>query len=153
MERTLVLLKPDSIQRELVGNIINRFERKGMKIVGLKMSQLDSDILVDHYKHISDKPFFPEIRDFMSSTPVVCMAVEGVDAISTVREMAGVTLSRTASNGSVRGDLAMSIQCNLIHTSDSLESAEVELARFFNQDEIFEYNKITDIVIYSSNEK
>ena len=153
MERTLVLLKPDSIQRELVGNIINRFERKGMKIVGLKMSQLDSDILVAHYKHISDKPFFPEIRDFMSSTPVVCMAVEGVDAISTVREMAGVTLSRTASNGSVRGDLAMSIQCNLIHTSDSLESAEVELARFFNQDEIFEYNKITDIVIYSSNEK
>jgi len=153
MERTLVLLKPDSIQRELVGNIINRFERKGMKIVGLKMSQLDSDILVDHYKHISDKPFFPEIRDFMSSTPVVCMAVEGVDAISTVREMAGVTLSRTASNGSVRGDLAMSIQCNLIHTSNSLESAEVELARFFNQDEIFEYNKITDIVIYSSNEK
>ena len=153
MERTLVLLKPDAIQRELLGEIISRFERKGLKIVGLKMSQLDTSILEDHYSHIADKPFFPEIRDFMASTPVVCMAVEGVGAVSTVREMAGVTLSRTADNGSIRGEFAMSIQCNLVHTSDSLENAQEELDRFFLEEEIFEYNKITDIVIYSSNEK
>ena len=114
MERTLVLLKPDALQRELVGEIINKFERKGLKLVGLKMSQLTSDILSEHYSHIADKPFFPEIRDFMASTPVICLAIEGVDAVDTVREMTGITLSRTADTGSIRGQFAMSIQCNLV---------------------------------------
>lgn len=153
MERTLVLLKPDAVQRELLGEIIGRFERKGLKIVGLKMSQLTDEMLASHYSHIADKPFFPEIASFMASTPVVCMAIEGVDAVETVRSMTGATLSRSADTGSIRGTYAMSIQCNLIHTSDSKENAAIELDRFFLKSEIFEYNKITDVVIYSTNEK
>ena len=153
IERTLVLIKPDAFQRELIGEIITAFERKGLKIVGLKMKHLSDEILKEHYLHISDKPFFPEIQSFMSSTPVICMAIEGCEAIDTVREMSGVTLSRTADTGSIRGRFAMSVQCNLIHTSDSKESASIEINRFFSENELFEYNKITDVVIYSSNER
>ena len=153
MEQTLVLIKPDALQRELAGEIITAFERKGMKIVGLKMSQLSSKILREHYSHIADKPFFAEIEEFMSSSPVLCVAIEGVDAVNTVREMTGITLSREANVGTVRGKFAMSIQCNLIHASDSLEAAKTEIKRFFSENEIFKYTKITDRVIYSSNEK
>ena len=153
MERTLVLLKPDAVQREYVGELIATFERRGLKIVGLKLKQLDDALLKEHYSHISDKPFFPEISSFMSSVPVVCLALEGIDAVEAVREMTGVTLSRKAAPGTIRGMGAMSLQCNLVHTSDSLGSAELELERFFSKDELFSYEKLLDQVVYSAGER
>jgi nucleoside-diphosphate kinase len=153
MEKTLVLVKPDAIQRGLIGDIIHRFERKGLKIVGLKMMRLEEDLIQDHYGHLADKPFFPEIRDFMTSSPLVALCIEGLDAVQTVRDMTGVTLSREAQPGTIRGDFGMSIQCNLVHASDSLESAKVEVKRFFNDDEVFAYGSATDVLIYAAKER
>ena len=152
MEKTLILIKPDAIQRELVGEIIKRIEKKGFKIIGLKMIKLSDQILKIHYLHLSDKPFFGEIKEFMKATPVICMCIEGMDAIETIRKLCGVTRAREASPGTIRGDLAMSIQCNLIHASDSKETADTEIQRFFNDDELFEYGKILDEFVYAPNE-
>ena len=120
MERTLVLIKPDAVQRGLIGNILNRFERKGLKVVGLKLMELSDEILDDHYSHLSDKPFFPRIKSFMRSTPVIAICLEGFEVVYTVRTLCGITNSREAASGTIRGDLGMSIQCNLVHASDSL---------------------------------
>ena len=152
MEQTLILIKPDAIQRELIGRIINIFERKGLKIIGLKMMQLTDKLLEDHYSHLADKPFFGEIKEFMSSTPVICMCLEGIESVETVRRMTGITLSREAGPGTVRGDLAMGIQSNLIHASDSKENAKLEVARFFNKNELFYYNKVLDSIVYAKKE-
>ena len=152
MERSLVLIKPDALQRALVGEILGRFERKGMKIVGMKMLVLHDALLDEHYRHLSDKPFFPRIRDFMTSTPVVAVCIEGLDAINVIRDMTGVTVSREADVGTIRGDLAMSVQSNLIHASDSTEAAFVEIERFFHVEELFDYQRVLDSVIYAPNE-
>jgi nucleoside-diphosphate kinase len=152
MERTLILIKPDAIQRERAGEIVSAIERKGLQIIGLKMVALTDEVLREHYSHIADKPFFVNIRNFMKSTPVIAMAVAGVDAVQTVRTMCGVTLARSAAPGTLRGSMAMSVQCNLVHASDSLEVAEVEIARFFSQSELFKYEKILDRVIYAPGE-
>ena len=153
MERTLVLIKPDAVQRGLIGNILNRFERKGLKVVGLKLMELSDEILDDHYSHLSDKPFFPRIKSFMRSTPVIAICLEGFEVVDTVRTLCGITNSREAASGTIRGDLGMSIQCNLVHASDSIETAEVEVPRFFSADELTDYESVTDTVIYASDER
>ena len=153
MERTLVLIKPDAVQRGLIGNILNRFERKGLKVVGLKLMELSDEILDDHYSHLSDKPFFPRIKSFMRSTPVIAICLEGFEVVDTVRTLCGITNSREAASGTIRGDLGMSIQCNLVHASDSIETAEVEVPRFFAPDELTDYESVTDTVIYASDER
>ncbi len=153
MERSLILIKPDAMQRGLAGSILNRFERKGLKIVGMKMMQLTDEICRDHYSHIADKPFFPGIAAFMKSTPVVALALEGLDCVETVRRICGVTKAREAQVGTIRGDYAMSIQANVVHASDSVDNAKAELNRFFNDGELFEYELATLPFIYSVDER
>ena len=131
MERTLVLIKPDALARGLVGEITTRFERKGLLLAGCKMMRLDNDVLDEHYAHLVDKPFYPRIVEFMSSLPVVAQCWEGVDAVRVVREMTGVTNSRDATPGTIRGDLGILFTENLVHGSDGPESAVRELGIFF----------------------
>ncbi len=153
MERTLVLVKPDAIQRGLVGEIITRFERKGLKLLGMKMMSLDEAVLREHYAHIADKPFFPGVSRFMQSSPVVAMCWEGLDVVETVRRITGITKAREAEAGSIRGDFAMSVSCNVIHASDSLETAQAEVKRFFKVDELYEYDKSEYIHVYGEDER
>ena len=152
-ERTLVLIKPDAIQRGLIGEITQRFERKGLKIVGMKMMSLSEAHLQEHYSHIADKPFFPGIQKFMMSSPVIAMCIEGLEVVDAVRLITGVTKSRTAEAGSIRGDFAMSIQCNVIHSSESTDVAEAEVKRFFNDDEILSYSKGEYLHVYAEDER
>lgn len=152
MERTLIIIKPDAVQRSLLGEIIGRFERKGLKILGLKMMQLGDEKLDEHYSHLLGKPFFPRIKDFMKSTPVVAMVLEGVDAVNAVRIIVGPTKGREADAGSIRGDLSMSIQTNVVHASDSLENAKAEILRFFKDEEVFAYQKVDLSFVYSDDE-
>ncbi|QBD83060.1 nucleoside-diphosphate kinase [Ktedonosporobacter rubrisoli] len=153
MERTLVLLKPDAIQRDLVGDIISRLEHKGLKLVGLKMMRLSSALLDEHYSHLVGKDFFPEVKSFMQLTPVIACCWQGTDCVNTVRALCGITKAREAAPGTIRGEFAMSVQANLIHCSDSLETAEVEVKRFFKAEELFEYEDILERYIYSSRER
>ena len=152
MERTLVLIKPDAIQRDLVGELIQRFERKSLKLVGIKMMALSDDLLDEHYSHLVGRDFFAEIKTFMRSTPIIACCLEGVDCVNTVRAMCGITKAREAAPGTIRGDLAMSVQANLVHASDSLETAGVEIARFFNTNELFVYEDVLNPFVYSSRE-
>lgn len=152
MQRTLVLVKPDGVQRGLVGEIFTRFERKGLKLVGCKMMSLDEALLREHYAHIADKPFFPGVSKFMKSSPVVAMCWEGYEAVDAVRLVTGITKAREADAGTIRGDYAMSISCNVIHASDSIETAEKEVPRFFNPDEIHEYHKSEYEHVYNEEE-
>lgn len=152
-EQTLVLIKPDAIQRGLVGKIIERFETKGLKLVGMKMIALDEALLREHYAHIADKPFFPGVAKFMQGTPVIAMCWEGLDVIETVRRITGITKAREAEAGSIRGDFAMSVSCNVIHASDGLEMAEKEVKRFFKSDEIHGYDKSEYMHVYGEDER
>ncbi|MDZ4773246.1 MAG: nucleoside-diphosphate kinase [Planctomycetota bacterium] len=131
LERTLVLLKPDCIQRFLGGEVIARFEKKGLKIVGMKMRQFDRALLEKHYAAHKERPFFAGLVKFMGSGPAVAIAIEGKDAIEVVRKLMGKTNSRQAEPGTIRGDLAMSFSTNLVHGSDSPEAAAQELQLFF----------------------
>jgi len=149
MERTLILLKPDALQRNLLGQIIIRFENKGLKIVGLKMMKLGETLLSEHYAHHKDKPFFKDLVNFMESAPVIAIVLEGVEAINTVRILCGPTSGRKADVGSIRGDFSMSGQHNIIHASDSIETATKEIQRFFKEEEIFEYQKMDLGAIYA----
>ena len=153
MQRTVVLLKPDTLQRGLVGEIIHRFERKGLKIVGLKMMAVSDAILEEHYAHHKDKPFFDGLKKFMASAPVVCILVEGVDSIAVARKMAGATNSREAELGSIRGDFSMSTSANIIHVSDSEKSAKEEETRFFKGDEVFDWQNVVEPYLYGEDEK
>ncbi len=149
MEKTLVLLKPDALQRNLLGEIISRFEKKGLKIIGLKMMKLNDTLLKEHYFHHKNKPFFKDLVKFMESSPIIALALEGVEAIEAVRLICGPTVGRKADSGSIRGDFSMSRQYNIVHASDSKESADKEIWRFFNQDEIFDYQKIDFPAVYA----
>ena len=152
MEKTLILLKPCTVQRRLIGEVINRIERKGLRIVGLKMMQLDDAILAEHYAHLVDRPFFPGLKESMMATPVIALAIEGVDAIDVVRQMAGPTNGRKALPGTIRGDYSMSGQQNIVHASDGPETAAAELKRFFKDEEIFDYQLPTLRSIYATDE-
>lgn len=140
-EKTLVLIKPDGIQRGLIGEVLHRFERKGLKIVGMKMMTLDEAVLREHYAHIADKPFFPGVSAFMQSSPVIALCLEGLEVVAAVRKIVGITKAREAEAGSIRGDFAMSVACNVVHASDSVETAQAEVPRFFKADEILSYSK------------
>lgn len=153
MERTLVLIKPDGIQRGWVGEVIKRFEQKGLKLIGVKMMTLDEAVLRAHYVHIAEKPFYPGVEKFMKSTPVVAMCWEGLDAVETIRLLCGITKARQAAPGTIRGDLAMSVACNVVHASDSLDAAEKEVKRFFKSDELFKYDKTEYLHVYLEDER
>ena len=152
MERTLVLIKPDAIQRGLIGRIITRLEEKGLKLVGIKFMTLSDTLLNEHYSHLADKPFFPGTKAFMQSTPVVAICLEGLDCVETVRRLCGITKSREAAPGTIRGDLAMSVQANLVHASDSLETAKTEVPRFFAENELFDFDWALSRAIYARDE-
>ena len=152
MEKTLVLLKPCTMQRGLAGEIISVFEKKGLQICGLKMMQLDDKILSEHYAHLAGKGFFQQVKDSMMAAPVVAVCLGGVDAVETVRTLAGATNGRKAAPGTIRGTYCMSFQENIVHTSDSMEAAAVELRRFFRDDEIFEWKRNSFGSIYAADE-
>ena len=152
IERTLIILKPDAVNRGICGQILARFERKGLKIVGLKMVWLSKDVLSKHYAHLSDKPFFPELLEFMSSCPVIMGVLEGRNAVELVRNMCGVTDANKAAPGTIRGDFAISTSRNVIHASDSRDTAEREIGMFFSKDELFEYELNNKRYLYASDE-
>ena len=153
MEKTLVIIKPGAIQRELVGEVITRFERKGLQLCGIKMIQLSNEILLEHYAHLSDRPFFKRIVDSMMITPVIVCCWKGINAVEIVHAMAGKTNGRDAAQGTIRGDFGMSMQENIIHTSDSVENGVIELKRFFKSEELFNYTKVGHSFVYATDEK
>ncbi len=153
MERTLIILKPDALQRDLIGEIIGRLERKGLQIIGLKMMRLDKAVLAAHYAHIVDKPFYGDVESFMQSSPVVVLALEGYECVDSVRLVVGATNPRQATAGTIRGDLAMGNGRNLIHASDSPKNGQEEVKRFFKPDELFDYVKENLPQIYPPNER
>ena len=153
MEKTLIILKPDCVQRGLCGAVLSRFEKRGFVIAAMKMVQLTPSLLKEHYAHIADKPFFPGIEKFMSSSPVVVVVIEGKEAVESVRAMCGPTNARKAAPGTIRGDFSLSMQCNVIHASDSVETAEKEVARFFKPEEIHSYKRVLEPLTYSKDEQ
>ncbi|MEI8273111.1 MAG: nucleoside-diphosphate kinase [Paludibacter sp.] len=152
MEKTLVIIKPGAIQRGLIGEVIHRLERKGLQICGIKMTQLTEEILAEHYAHLVQRPFFKRIKDSMMITPVIVCCLKGLDAVHIVHEMAGKTNGREAAFGTIRGDFSVSVQENIIHTSDTVENAQTELARFFNENEIFEFDQHNLNFLYANDE-
>ncbi len=140
-ETSLILFKPDAIQKNLIGTVLARFEEQGFKVRGIKMMTLSDEILADHYSHISDKPFFPSVRGFMQETPVIALALEGENVITRVRDLLGPTDSMVAPEGTIRGDFGFknsdAKMRNVCHASDSVEAAKEELKRFFKDEELF----------------
>ncbi|MBU0532037.1 nucleoside-diphosphate kinase [Candidatus Micrarchaeota archaeon] len=139
MDRTLILLKPDAIQRGLLGSIISKFENKGFKIMGLKMLQMSKDLSKQHYAHLVDKPFYPDLEKFVTEHPMIAMVIEGKDAVDVVRLIVGPTNASKAPAGTIRGDFSNSTSRNVIHASDSKETAEKEIKRFFKDNDLFKY--------------
>lgn len=152
MERTVVLVKPDGVQRGLIGEIIHRFERKGLKMSALKMISVDDALLEEWYAHHKDKPFFPALKSYMMSYPIVAMVWEGAGCVATVRKMIGITKARDAEPGTIRGDFAMSQQYNLVHASEDSEIAKREIKIMFDAEEIFEWNKKDSVHVYLEEE-
>ena len=152
LEKTLVILKPCTVQRGLIGEVTKRFEQKGLRLCGMKMVQLTDDVLSEHYSHLSSKPFFQRVKDSMMACPVIVCCYEGVDAIEAVRTITGPTTGRKAPAGTIRGDFSMSFQENIVHASDSPETAEAELKRFFKPEEIFDYKLATFDFLYANDE-
>jgi nucleoside-diphosphate kinase len=152
MEKTLVILKPSCLQRGLVGEVTKRFEQKGLRLCGMKMCQLTDEQMSQHYAQHAGKPFFLQLKDAMMVTPVIVCCYEGVEAVEVVRQMAGVTNGRKAMPGTIRGDFSMSFQENIVHTSDSIETAKIELQRFFKEDEIFDYPQPQFSFLYAADE-
>jgi nucleoside-diphosphate kinase len=152
MERTLIILKPGTIQRRLIGEILSRFEKKGLILIGMKMIWLSDEILSEHYAHLKEKPFFQRVKNSMNICPVIVCCWEGVDAVNVVRTITGPTNGRIALPGTIRGDYSMSIQENIIHASDSLETAAAELKRFFNDNELYNYETTLKLSLYANDE-
>ena len=152
METTLVLLKPSCVQRQLIGEIVNRFERRGLRISGMKMMQLSNEILREHYSHLVDKPFFPGLAASMQASPGIALAISGLEAVQVVRTMTGVTNGRQAVPGTIRGDYSVSNQQNIVHASDTVENAAIELKRFFRDEEIFDYTSNAFAYVYGEGE-
>ncbi len=153
MQKTVVLVKPDGLQRGLIGEIISRFERKGLKLIGLKMVRLNDEILDIWYAHHKEKSFFNDLKAFMTWTPIVAMIWEGQEAVSAVRKIVGVTKGYEAEAGSIRGDFAMSGSQNLIHASDEPANAEKEIGLMFRPEEMFQYENVEESLIYSDFER
>jgi nucleoside-diphosphate kinase len=137
MQKTFVIFKPDAMEKRIVGKVLSRFEAEGFDVVGCKMGRLSPTLLREHYAHVADKPFYPEIEGFMSSRPVIMIALKGDDIVQRVRDLLGPTDSRKAAKGTIRGDFGTEMMKNVVHASDSVDNAKAELARFFKPDELF----------------
>jgi nucleoside-diphosphate kinase len=142
MEKTLILLKPDCLSKGACGQVLTRFEQAGFAVRGMKMMQLTPEVLREHYSHVADKPFYPDIENFMKSTPVIAVVLEGEEVINKVRDMLGVTNSKEAAAGTIRADFGEDMMVNVVHASDGPETAAAEVARFFNENELFNWNPI-----------
>jgi nucleoside-diphosphate kinase len=153
IRQTLVIIKPDALNRSLVGDILTRFEHKGLKICGLKMVQLKDDVLDLHYSHHSEKAFFGKLKKFMMQSPSIVVVLEGLSAINVVRQLAGETHGAKALPGTIRGDYSMSTQANIIHASEDEKAAEEEIKRFFKPEELFEYNRVDFELLYAEDER
>ncbi len=153
MEQTFIILKPSTISRSLVGDVLMRFQRKGLRIAGIKMMRLNEEILREHYAHLVDRPFVPTLLKSMMATPVIVAVLAGKEAVAVVRALTGATNCRVAAPGTIRGDFGMSGQENIIHASDSVENAAIEVARFFKPEEIFDYELPTVASIYAPDER
>jgi len=152
-ERSLVIIKPDAVNRGLIGELIHRIERKGLKIIGMKMRHLEDKELKEHYRHHQGKPFFRSLVEFMEHSPTVLMVIEGYRAIEAIRMLAGQTYGLESDPGTIRGDYSMSHQYNIIHASDSAEAAKKEIKRFFKKSELFSYKRIDWDLVYSKEDK
>jgi len=152
MERTFILLKPDCVIRGLIGEILSKFEKKGLKVVGMKMVKLKRKQLEDFYSHHKEKPFFEKLIKFMKKTPVVTIILEGLNSVEVVRKMCGTTTGREAIPATVRGDYSMSTRMNIIHAADSVDMAKKEIDMFFKQREIYDYKKPQMSFIYCEEE-
>lgn len=152
MEKTLILIKPNAIQRGLTGDIITRFERKGLRFVGIKMMYMTDEIVNEHYAHLKERPFFPYLKASMQAAPIIACCLEGAEAVDTVRLMVGATNSRKALPGTIRGDFSMSGEQNVVHASDSVENAQIEINRFFKEGELFDYNSAVTAFEYGGEE-
>jgi nucleoside-diphosphate kinase len=146
-ERTLILIKPDGVQRQLVGRIIDRYESRGLRIAGLKLLRADRALAEQHYAAHADKPFFPGLIEFITSSPLVALAFEGPKAIEVCRAINGATRPNEAAPGSIRGDFALETGMNIVHASDSPENAAVELALWFDPSELLDYERSVDVWI------
>jgi nucleoside-diphosphate kinase len=143
-ERTLVLIKPDGVQRQLTGRILDRYEERGLKIVGLKLVHVDRGLAEEHYAAHREKPFFGGLVDFITSSPLVALALDGPNAIAVVRAINGATRPHEAAPGTIRGDYALETAQNIVHASDGPEAAAAELALWFDADELFDYERDID---------
>jgi len=139
-QRTLVLCKPDTVQRQLIGRVISRLEKKGLKIIGMKMLRVDEDLARQHYQEHVEKAFFSDLVSFITVSPVVAIAIEGNNAVEVVRRLMGATNPQDAAAGTIRGDFGLNLTRNVVHGSDSLVSAKRELALFFSQEELQDYS-------------
>lgn len=148
IQKSFVMMKPDAVQRRLMGKILSRFEEKGLQIVAVKLMQIDEDLAKTHYGEHADKPFFGSLIEYITSSPSLAMVIEGEEAISTIRKLVGATNPLEADLGTIRGDFAMDTCRNIIHASDSPDSAEREINLFFNEDEICDYEIVDNKLIY-----
>jgi nucleoside-diphosphate kinase len=151
-ERTLVLIKPDALQRHLLGEIIHRFERKGLNVIGLKMLFMDDKMMMAHYGKYADKGFFKGLTSHMSKSPIVAMVISGIRAVTVTRMLVGQTKGYEATPGTIRGDFALSIQSNLVHASDPEENPSEEVSRFFKEEELFNYQRLDFELLYGEEE-
>ena len=151
MEKSFVLFKPDAVQRGLLGECVRRFEAKGLKLLACKMIWLDDKMLDVHYAHHKGKPFFPRLKQFMKTSPCLATVWEGVEAVKVARDLVGATNGRNALPGTLRGDFSVSTQSNLVHASDSVESAEAEVKRFFKNEEVFDWKR-NEALYYADDE-
>lgn len=152
LERTLILVKPDAVQRSLTGRILSRLEEKGLRIVGLKQMRVTPDLAKQHYAEHVSKPFYPALEEFITSGPVVAACIEGPEAVAVVRTLMGPTNGRQAAPGTIRGDYGLSRQMNLIHGSDGPDAAKREIALYFKQDELFEGKPLAASWLYAGDE-
>ena len=148
MEQTYIMIKPDGVNRGLVGEIVKRFEQKGFKLVALKLKQANEDLLKKHYADLSAKPFFPGLVKYMGSGPVACMVWEGKGVVATGRKMLGETNPANSAPGTIRGDYCIDVGRNICHGSDSVDSAKAEIALWFGKDELCNYTKCNFSQIY-----
>lgn len=153
IRQTLIIIKPDAVNRSLVGTILQKFEQKGLKICGLKMVQLKDAILDEHYSHHLEKPFFGKLKNFMMQSPSILVVLEGMNAINVVRQLAGETHGAKALPGTIRGDFSLSTQANVVHASEDEAAAELEIKRFFKPEELFEYNRVDFEMLYAEDER
>ncbi|AKP47580.1 MULTISPECIES: nucleoside-diphosphate kinase [Bacillus] len=148
MERTFLMIKPDGVQRNLIGEIVSRFEKKGFQLVGAKLMTVTKELAEKHYQEHKERPFFGELVEFITSGPVFAMVWEGENVIATARQMMGTTNPKDAAPGTIRGDFGLTVSKNVIHGSDSPESAEREIGIFFKEEELVEYSKLINQWIY-----